>query len=447
MPLNLTSLACPRQRTVNLVLLASLSALFACKSRRSAERETTPSVPKAADVAVSLAGVESRDREQVKDEQLIRVDIAKRIMGLNPKADDRHDHIGLINVADLMGYELPFNDCGRAWLLRQGVDEVAITSYHGRGVGASCQNQDSAAPVSYSFSRWALEPEAVVPVPLSGVPESTTWPKATANSNANTSSAVTASIDQAGALKLVTRETILASVTATADVFTHRVSYERSIPIDPTFTKQWQQAAAGLQILPGVGGGATFSFGSAAKAEQRLSRVSCGASVLQPQGCHYRVFLTAEHTIQQQKYRAMINLYPKVVGLTGLLRGDSRSMRKLNGDGQNSGSAVVSESFGRGDEIDFIDDLAEQVAGGRGNWHWEQMRSLPLAQKDGIPTLDWALRYFAGQDFGGLSYDFLRTTESVQSCLLHVEVLPDSAGSCVSLQDGAVVEPVAVPIL
>ncbi|MBM4250753.1 MAG: hypothetical protein FJ146_02155 [Deltaproteobacteria bacterium] len=439
-----------RRAPLVVALVTTATIMSACKPRLGIRSESSSLASGPDNHAISLAGVDSRDREQVHEEQTIRLAIAKTIMGLDPKSDDRHDHIGLINIAELMGFELPFNDCGRPWIFRQDGDQVVISSQHSRGVGASCRVRDSAAPVSYSFSHWSLEPEAVYPVSLGGVPEAMAWPRAASSSNANTSSAVTASLDDSGALKFLTRETVLASVSATSDVFTHRVNYERTIPLDPSFTKLWQDAAPGLQIMPGDGGGATFNFGPSVAAKPRMARVSCSASVLQNPGCNYRVYLTATHLIHQQKYRAMVNLYPKIVNLTGRLRGDTRSMRKPNIDRQSDGSregAIVSETFGKAEELDFIDDLTEQVTTRSGNWSWEQMRALPLAQKDGVPTLDWALRYFTGQEFGGLSYDFLRSAESVQTCVLHVEVMPDSKSSCQSLQDGAVVEPNVVPIL
>ena len=429
-------------------------SLLACKPKPSVSTGAGSAPVTNATPTISLAGIETRDRDLVDDEALVRINIAKRIMGLNPKSEDRHDHIGLSNVAELMGFDLPFNDCGKPWIVSQANDQVSITSLHNRGIGLNCEVKDQAAPVNYGFRRWILEPEAVVSLPIRELPQQQEWPKPFANSNANTASATAATINEVGVLKFTIKETAVASVTASGDMLSHRVSYERSVPVDPAYIKGWRPASEGLQILPGAGGGATFSFGQATSSSRQLARVSCTANVLQPLGCHYRVVLNVEHEIQQQKFRAMINLYPHIVELTGRLRTGSRCLRKPNIDGkvicpsdQNSDSGIVSETFGKDGDLDFIDDLTEQVAGGRGHWFWDQMRSLPLAQKDGIPTLDWALRYFAGQDFGGLSYDFLRTTESVSSCVLRVEVLPDSVGSCASLQDGAVVEPNIAPIL
>ena len=91
-------------------LVTSATIMSACKPRLGIRSESNSLASGPDNHAISLAGVDSRDREQVHEEQTIRLAIAKTIMGLDPKSDDRHDHIGLINIAELMGFELPFND-------------------------------------------------------------------------------------------------------------------------------------------------------------------------------------------------------------------------------------------------------------------------------------------------------------------------------------------------
>jgi hypothetical protein len=75
------------------------------------------------------------------------------------------------------------------------------------------------------------------------------------------------------------------------------------------------------------------------------------------------------------------------------------------------------------------------------------MRNGLLPLKDGITVLDWALRYFTDEGFGNLAYEFATTLESVDQCVLKVEVLAPSESNCQSLQDGAVIEPITTPII
>ena len=107
----------------------------------------------------------------------------------------------------------------------------------------------------------------------------------------------------------------------------------------------------------------------------------------------------------------------------------------------------VTDSFGRPGDLHFGEALSQQTEENKGNWVWTQMRNGLLPLKDGITVLDWAIRYFMDEGFGNLAYEFATTLESVDRCVLKVEVLAPSEPNCQSLQDGAVIEPIITPII
>ena len=436
-----------------------LISLVGCKARSSANPQSDSTEGRAQNgSALNLSSGERGDYSLVLDESRVFLNISKKIMGLNPDLNDKHDHIGLVNVADILGYDLPFNNCGHPWRSRvegNGAQLAQLlSSDHHRGSGLGCREGDPNASVTYSFGAWTLSSESVVIRPWNPPPDPRVWPKPTEASNANTASAPVATIGASGELSVKTKETTVASSVAHGEVLTHHVQYVRSIRADTLFTKQWKPMAYGVQILSRPGEGTRFELGSSGALAPQLSQVVCNADVIQPPNCHYRVFLSTEHVLTQVQYRGFLKLQPQLVGLSGRLRasGDCQHRKFRNSDGHCAGAMGedglgVRDSFGQLGGLTFADDLVQQAENDLGQWFWANVRALPLAQNQGLPTLDWATRYFAGGSYARVALDFMATTESINSCTLHVEVMPGSEPTCASMQDGASVEPTVTPIL
>ena len=444
--------------------LAGLAAvvfisLFGCKARPYANSQSDATGVEAQDGStLNLSDAERNDYSLVLDESLAILNISKKIMGLNPDLSDKHDHIGLLNVADILGYDLPFNTCGYPWRSRiEGNGKqltLLLNSDHNRGSGVRCREIDPNFPVMYSFGGWKLSLESLAIRPWKRLPDPKVWPKPTEASNANTASLPVATIDSSGQLTVKTKETTVASSVAHGDILSHHVKYVRSIRAEAMFTKQWKPMPYGVQIFFRPDEGTGFTMGPSETHAQQLTQVACSADILQPPNCHYRVFLSTEHVLTQVQYRGMVNLQPQIIGLSGRLRasGDCQHRKLRNQDGHCAGAMGadglgVRDSFGKMDELSFADDLVQQVDNDAGQWFWTNVRSLPLAQNQGLPMLDWATRYFASGSYGRVALDFIATTESINSCTLHVEVMPGSEPTCASMQDGASVEPTMTPIL
>ena len=434
-------------------------SLVGCKPRPSASNQSDLALAGGQNgSALNLSGAERGDYSLVLDESQALFNISKKIMGLNPDLSDRHDHIGLVNVADILGYDLPFNTCGHPWRSRVEGDGPKLTqllsSDHHRGSGLGCLEVNPNVSVTYSFGAWKLSPESVVIRPWNPPPDPKAWPKPTEASNANTASVPVAVIGESGELSVKTKETTVASSAAHGDVLRHQVQYVRSIRADTVFSKQWKPMAYGVQILSRPGEGPRFELGASESLAPQLTQVVCSVDVIQPSSCHYRVFLSTEHVLTQVQYRGFLMLRPQLVELSGRLRasGDCQHRKFRNLDGHCAGSMGedglgVRDTFGQLGGLSFADDLVQQVDNDVGQWFWTNVRELPLAQNQGLPTLDWATRYFAGGSYGRVALDFMAITESINSCTLHVEVMPGSAPTCASMQDGASVEPIMTPIL
>ena len=444
--------------TVRLSLwLSLLLAVSACKPQRETAKKQAQ-LTTAPTAALSDAALEASTGEN----QDLLAQIAKQMVGLNPAIDDRQDHIGLANIARLVGYDLPLNDCGTSWLIAsEGVDAaftLSLGSRHDRGAGPNCSEADPHAPVKYFFKDWAVRPQGVTWQPFSASETAAEAPALLGQANTNGLKDITAGIDVQGRRLWTSHESVEVLSSGRPQGEALLVLYIRTTPKQPMAqavghrrTGYGLSAVAKAPATPDPS--YTFSAGQLEPVTPVWVKVRCQAEVAVPGGCLYKSTLTAQLKQSKARFKADLLVAPESIGLSGRLGSQAPcnhlSLRRADGScGGSMGPAHtgVEAWFGRGRAgLTFVDDLAAQASAlqsdSSGNWDFTAMRLMPGQQSQGIPTFDWALRYFQMATYAKVSVLFDQQEEQVESCLLHSEILPGSAATCTAAPQDQVIAP------
>ena len=437
--------------------MSMLLAASACKPQRETVKKQTQ-LTTAPTAALSNAALEASASE-IQD---VLAQIAKQMVGLNPAIDDRHDHIGLANIARLVGYDLPLNDCGTPWLITtEGVGAaftLGLGSRHDRGAGPNCSEADPHAPVKYFFKDWTVRPQGVTWQPFSSSETAADAPPLLGQANTNGLKDITAGIDVQGRRLWTSSESVEVLSSGRPQGEAVLVLYTRTTPKQPLaqavghrHTGYGLSAVTKAQATPDPS--YTFSAGQLGPVTPAWVKVQCQAEVAVPGGCIYKSTLTAQLKQSKARFKADLLVAPESIGLSGRLGSQAPcnhlSLKRADGGcGGSMGPAHtgVEAWFGRGRAgLTFADELAAQASAlqsdGSGDWDFTAMRLLPGQQSQGIPTFDWALRYFQMATYAKVSVLFDQLDEQVESCILRSEILPTSAATCTTAPQDQVINP------
>ena len=375
--------------------------------------------------------------------------IGKRMMGLNPITGDQQDHIGLMNVADMLGFKYAFNDCGANWVASVGnQSDVDIYAPHANGAGGSggrCNENDNSAPVHYTFKDWTVLNNYVTELdPYTDVPQGIDMPAPSAaapGAQVMGNDAQVKIVD--GRLVVVTPEVVtVTGNNQSTDPQTLTANYSRQVStahqITTTTTKLDEAsgtititAAGGIQPFTSVSAAVSAGFKiqyaksvADATTNTLTTTVQCQTSISQKPGCAYRLTIKGMYVQSKGRYMAYIKARPNLVGLSGKLSSQkdcqNKQYRNKNGscNGQN-----VSEVLGAGN-LPYNADLKNRLSGGDGKWYWQSLSSLGnQKQADGKANIDIAADYLTSGDYDQFAMKFEDVTETITQCMTHVEVI------------------------
>ena len=409
-------------------------ALYSCQLHPAASR-----------TAAAGQAVDKSQYPAVRDAADAFLLISKKMMGLNP-ASNGHDHIGLMNIADMLGFRYPFNDCGANWVMNAAEGgAVTIFAPHANGKNENCRENDAAAPVHYAFKNWSILPDSFTEIdPYTAVPgkeELPPPPVPAAGAQILTDKAGVQIVD--GRLVVTTPEEV--SVTGdnpSSDVQNLSVNYTRAIANAHTITLTGGTtynigigltvtASGSLPPFASVSAALYTSFNytlsksvADATAVTQTTTVQCSSSINQKPGCSYRLKIIANYVQTKGRYLGYLRARPRMLSLMGRLNDSkdcqSKPFRNKRGtcDGQ-----MTSETLGT-DAISYDMDLENRLSGGDGFWYWQSLRSLTAQrQADGSANIDLAADYLTNGTFDRFAIRFDDVTESVTACHAIVEVV------------------------
>ena len=372
--------------------------------------------------------------------------VAKRMMGLNPGAADKQDHIGLMNLADMLGFKYAFNSCNANWVANVDQnDSVTIFAPHANSANGDCFENDASAPVHYGFANWGILANYTTELdPYTDIPGGDALPAPSApaaGAQVMTGDAQVKIVD--GRLVVITPEVI--SVTGSngsTDLQNLNVNYTRTVSTTHTITlttTQTNEVDVGLTITA-AGGFAPFSTVSAAlnttykftlakanaqaTAQALTTAVECSSTVNQKPGCSYKMTITANYVQTKGRYIGYIRARPNQVSLGGKLNDqrDCQSKPYRNKHGTCSGQHV-DETLGA-DNVPYGTDLKNRLSGGDGKWYWQTLPSLPSQkQADGKANIDILSDLLTNGDYDKFAIRFDDVTESITDCKATVEVV------------------------
>ncbi len=443
--------------------LPLLCAVYACKPQRETIQRQTQltTAPTAAltDAALQVSANDDRD---------ILAQIAKLIVGLSPEGGDRHDHIGLANVATIMGYDLPLNDCATPWQIAgdgAGSDfTLTLSSRHDRGVGPNCHEGDLNAPVTYLFQDWSASAQIMSWLSFAASATAADAPKPSGQGNGAGLRDLTAGIDAQGRRQWTSQESVEAASSGRPEGDLLSLQYTRTVPRLPLLQAVGHRRTGyGLSAIPKATATGepsyAFSAGLIEKPAPTWVQVQCLAEVAVPPGCRYKTTITAQFVQSQRRFRTELQVTPKSIGLRGRLGTQSPCnhlhLRKVDGTcGGSTGPEHkgVEAWFGRSAVgFNFAQDLAAQASARQsdsgGDWDFAAMRLQPGQQSQGIPNIDWALRYFQLATYANASAQFDQFEERVASCHSHTDILPGSAPSCTAVPQDRDIQPTLQEVL
>lgn len=371
--------------------------------------------------------------------------IAHRLLGNNPKADYQHQHIGLSNLAAMLGFKYAFNDCASLWVTEvNSQGEVRIHAPHANGRGAGCRENNKAALTVYEFRDWTLvgearttlEPYAAVPA---GEPLAAPPPSATKDSQSQLSQI---NIED-GKLLMVTPEVVTVTGRNTSSAPQDlSVNYVRSLAKTHAIsiaTSQTHAVGAGIKVSA-EGGFAPFAKVSAeistnytfsimnqkttTDTQAETTTVQCSSTVQQRPGCSYRLSITANYVRTKARYLAELRARPRHISISGALRESGDCQHKVHR--RRSGSCageLVKLSLGS-EGLSYEADLAQRLAGGDGEWYWENLHAAPGQQQaDGTAHIKILQDFIKHGDYDSFALRFEDVTESVTDCVASVEVI------------------------
>ena len=440
-----------------LPLLCAVYAFYACKPQRETiQRQaqlTTAPTAALTDAALQVSANDDRD---------ILAQIAKLIVGLSPENGDRHDHIGLANVAAIMGYDLPLNDCGTPWQVAGGGPDsdftLTLSNRHDRGVGPNCHEGDIGAPVAYLFQDWSASAKIMSWLSFAASGTAAEAPKPGGQGNGAGLRNLTAGIDAQGRRLWTSQESVEAASSGRPEGDLLSLQYTRTMPKLPLLQAvDHRRTGYGLSATPKAAAteepSYTFSAGLIEKPAPTWVQAQCLAEVAVPPGCRYKTTITAQFVQSQRRFRAELQVSPTSIGLRGRLGSqppcNHLHLRKADGTcGGSMGSERkgVEAWFGRSAVgFNFAQDLAAQASARQsdsgGDWDFAAMRLQPGQQSQGIPNIDWALRYFQLATYANASAQFDQFEERVASCHIHTDILPGSAPSCTVVPEDRDIKP------
>ena len=443
--------------------LPLLCAAYACKPQRETiQRQaqlTTAPTAALTDAAFQASASDDRD---------IIAQIAKLIVGLNPDVGDRHDHIGLANVAAIMGYDLPLNDCGTPWQIASdgpgSIFTLTLSSQHDRGVGPNCHESDLDAPVAYLFQDWSATAQITSWLSFAASATPADAPNPSGQGNGAGLKDLAAGIDAQGRRQWTSQESVEATSSGRPEGELLSLKYTRTVPRLPVLQAVGHRRTGyGLSAAPKAAAteepSYTFSAGWIEKPTPAWVQAQCLADVAVPPGCRYKTTITAQFLQSQRRFRAELQVTPKSIGLRGRLGSQSPCnqlhLRKVDGTcGGSMGRERkgVEAWFGRtAVGFNFAQDLAAQASARQsdsgGDWDFAAMRLQPGQQSQGIPNIDWALRYFQLATYANASAQFDQFEERVASCHSHTDILPGSAPSCTAVPQDRDIQPTLQEVL
>ena len=417
-------------------LAITVGVLFASCQKRST----------GANLSSTQAPIDKSQYSPVGDSGEAFVMVAKRMMGLNPKAGDAHDHMGLMNLADMLGFKYPFESCQANWISDvNSTNEVTIYAPHSNGRNQACNERDTGAATHYVFKNWYILSNSATEVsPYETVPENNELPALPApvvGAEMLADQAQVKIVD--GRLVVITPEVItVTGHNKSTDSQELAVTYTRTISTAHSITQTDQkmhEVDVGITVTA-EGGFAPFAKVSAAlnttykystsksKADTTsnatTTTVFCSSSVKQKPGCSYRLKIQANYMQTKGRYIGYISARPSTVTLSGDLTDDkdcqSKPYRRKNGSCKNE---RVVENLGT-ESMSYDVDLKNRLSGGDGSWYWESLRTIPgQKQADGSANIDILTNYLTKGDFDKFSINFEDVTESVTDCTASIEVI------------------------
>ena len=391
-------------------------------------------------------GLQTSQREAKSTEDAFTM-ISKRMMGLNPDKADVQDHIGLVNLADMLGFKYPFNSCAATWKteVRNG-GEVSIFAPHSNNKGTDCREIREEANTRYTFNNWEVQSGSASKLdPYEVVPEHKDFP----NRSAAAEGAEVMS-DQAdakivdGRLVVITPEIIsVEGANNTTDAQTISADFNRVISNSHNVTITDQSAhAIGVGITVSAEGGfAPFAKVSASintnytftatkstatsDTRSETTSVACTSSITQKPGCNYRLKIIAKYVQTKARYIGHLRARPRTIAISGVLNDakDCQNKKYRGRKGTCSNRDVVTLALGS-DGISYERDLESRLSGGDTSWYWESLANLKnQKQANGSANIDLVHDYVTKGDFDQFTMRFEDVTESITDCQALVEVI------------------------
>ena len=373
--------------------------------------------------------------------------VSKRLLGLGPKNNDNHDHIGFLNLADMLGYKYPFNSCGASWVdsVNDKTGEVTLYAPHSNGANDDCREGNMSSVVHYGMRDWQVNASQLTELqPFQGTLSPNDWPRssgAPAGTNVTREESKVEVVN--GKMVVTTPEVVwVEGHNNSTDSQDLSLNYSRTINTTHMISKTYSTSnEVGVGISVTAEGGFPpfakvstalstnykFTIGNSATdtdSSAKITTVQCASSIKQKPGCSYRLKIVANYVQTKARYMSYLKIRPKTVTLQGALTDhrdcQHKQYRKNNGtcSAQNITETLGSDGGG------FVRDLDNRLTGGDGNWYWQSLRSLDSQkQADGKLNIDILTDYISNGDYDQVSLAFDDVSESVTECKAYVEVL------------------------
>lgn len=403
----------------------------------------------AADEQDGTAGATLREADfpEYTDTKAAFTDIAKRIVGIDPKSPTGQiKYWGLQTLAEQLGYGWTWNSCNTNWDVTTPQGAVIITSNHQTGSGYSCDDGPKRDdPAKYTLKDWILADSTAVKKPYSTteLPSGGTQVRLTADGDVEVVSPIVVKADS--------------NLNTTSQNVKLSIGVDQAVTLTDAVTRGWRNAEeAGVAVeasftagLPLVGQSTvktTFSFkythednGSDTKTTTTTVTPKCSFEVTVPPGCHYKGELTVSKVNKVSRYTAYVVAKPQTAIISGFMRwGDSHAcMRRGNKEGGGrdlNGHCErdhIDETFGGpATGMLFNEDIQRQRTNDSGNWYWHLMSGISDYQAGGAPAVDAIISNVSDDRAYQFSLPFVTSHEDVTECNLSLKVAPDSTGAC-----------------
>ena len=371
--------------------------------------------------------------------------IAHRLLGNEPKAAYQRQHIGLSDLAAMLGFKYAFNDCASTWVSEvNSQGEVRIYAPHANGRGEGCRENNKAALTVYEFRDWTLVGEARTTLdPYITVPEGEPMSAPPPAATSDIQSQLRQIRIQDGKLLMVTPEVVAVSGRNSSSAPQElSVNYVRGLSKTHDISiAQSQTHAVGAGITVVAEGGFapfakigaqistdySFSITNQKTTSDALSEsttVQCSSTVQQLPGCSYRLSITANYARTKARYRAELRARPRQVSISGALRDRGDCQHKTHRRRSGSCAGELAKLSLGSEGINYEIDLAARMAGGDGDWYWENLHAAPGQQQaDGTANIRILQDYLQQSDYDSFALRFEDVTESVTDCVAAVEVI------------------------